>query len=263
MARILFGRDGKTPFNGSQEHFLPGAVFRVLEMPLKRLTAAPLAAFALALALAGPAGAELISLYRNPMESKSQRQDPVKLSGSRCQRGGSQHVFRILVGKQTTECSYRTPVIGRDLQVSATMRLLAKTPESLRPKVFLGLELRAGGGARYQLAVYPKQRKAQLRKFLPGGSVEYLKVAKNVSTIKGVGQANELRLRAFNATKGSDKGSCRVLAFVGGKMIADFTDRAAGELQGRASGFAIGAAKNAKGAVGTVDDVIVRGPNPF
>jgi hypothetical protein len=232
-------------------------------MPLKRLTAALLAACALALALAGPAGAELISLYRNPMESKSQRQNPVKLSGSRCERGGSQHVFRIQVGKQTKECSYRTPVIGRDLQVSATMRLLAQTPAGLQPKVFLGLELRAGGGARYQLAVYPKQRKAQLRKFLPGGDVEYLKIAKKVRTIKGVGQANELRLRAFNVTKGSEKGSCRLLAFVGGEMVAEVTDRAAGELQGRASGFAVGAAKNAKGAVGTVDDVVVRGPNQF
>jgi hypothetical protein len=232
-------------------------------MSFKRFTLA-MAAMALSmLAFAVGAGAELISLYRNPMESKGQQAEPVKLSGARCARGGSDHVFRITVGKKTEECSYRTPVIGRDLQIAATMRLSSKTPKSLQQKVFLALELRAGGGARYQLAVYPLQRKAQLRKFLPGGSVEYLKIAKKMPTVMGVDKANDLRLRAFNVTGGPDKGNCRILAFVGGELVGDVTDSAAGELEGRASGFAIGGAKNVKGAVGSVDDVIVRGPNPF
>jgi hypothetical protein len=232
-------------------------------MRLRTFTGMALAATFASLAVAAGAGAELISLYRNPMETKTERADPVKLSGSRCQRGGSSHVFKIVVGKQTRECSYRTPVIGRDLQVAATMRLLDGTPKSLRPKVFLALNLRAGGGARYQLAVYPLQRKAQLRKYLADGSVEYLKIAKKVPTVKGTDKANQLRLRAFNVTSGPDKGDCRVLAFVGGELVGDFTDKAAGELQGRASGFAVGAGKNAKGAVASVDDVAVRGPNPF
>jgi hypothetical protein len=233
-------------------------------MPGKRfMPAALVAAVTLALALPAGAGAELISLYRNPMETSTQRGDAVKLSGARCKRGGSQHVFKIVVGKKTAECSYRTPVIGRDLQIAATMRVLPGTPQALRPKIFLALNLRAGGGARYQLAVYPKQRKTQLRKFLPDGTVEYLKIKKNVRAVKGVGKANDLRLRAFNITSGQHKGNCRVLAFVRGEKVADVEDRAAGELKGRASGFAIGSAKNAKGAVGSVDDVVVRGPNPF
>ncbi len=232
-------------------------------MRKRLLIGTALAAALGSLALAAGAGAELISLYRNPMESKTQRADAVKLSGARCQRGGSEHVFKIVVGKKTKECSYRTPVIGRDLQVAATMRLLSQTPTSLRPKVFLALNLRAGGGARYQLAVYPLQRKTQMRKYLADGSVEYLKIEMKVATVKGVGKANELRLRAFNVTAGPEKGSCRVLAFVGGEQVADITDRAAGELQGRASGFAVGAATSAKGAVASVDDVIIRGPNPF
>src|SRR5882757_7640568 len=135
-----------------------------------RMTGAALAAVAtLALAFAVGAGAEMIGLYRNPMETTSQRTDLVKLSGARCARGGSDHAFRMVVGKRTKECAFRTPVIGRDLQVAATMRLLSKTPKSLQAKVFLALDLRAGGGARYQLAVYPLQRKTQLRKVLAGG----------------------------------------------------------------------------------------------
>jgi hypothetical protein len=229
----------------------------------KRLTCLALAVAALALALAASAGAELISLYRNPMESKTQQAESIKLSGSRCQRGGTPHVFRIIVGKQTKECSYRTPVIGRDLQVAATMRLLSKTPKPLQSKVFLALDLRAGGGSRYQLAVYPLQGKTQLRKFLADGSVKYLQIEKQVPTVKGIDKANELRLRAFNITSGAEKGKCRILAFVGGEQVGDFTDAGAGELTGRASGFAVGAATSATGAVATVDDVIVRGPNPF
>ena len=227
------------------------------------LTGVALAATIATLALAASAGAELISLYRNPMETKGQRSDSVKLSGARCQRGGSSHVLRIVVGKQTNECSYRTPVIGRDLQIAATMRLLSETPKALRPKVFLALNLRAGGGARYQLAVYPLQRKTQLRKIFTDGSVKYLQIEKKVRTVKGTGKANQLRLRAFNITAGPDKGQCRIIAFAGGEQVGDFTDRAAGEVQGRASGFAVGAAKSAKGAAGSVDDVVIRAPNPF
>ena len=75
-------------------------------------------------------------------------------------------------------------------------------------KAFLALTLRAGSdGARYQLAVYPTQRKAQLRKILSDGSVRYLHIEKNVGTIKGLDQPNELRLRAFNVTTGAEKGS--------------------------------------------------------
>jgi hypothetical protein len=215
------------------------------------------------LALAASAGAALIGIYRNPMESQGQREEAVKLSGARCERGGSSHVFRVVVGKETRECAYRTPVVGRDLEIAATMRLLEKTPKSIRNKAFLALTLRAGGGTRYQLAVFPLQRKAQLRKTVPGGKVEYLRIAKNVKTVMGVDGANELRLRAFNITTGPEKGHCRILGFVGSQQVADFTDSAAGELKGRASGFVVGATKSAKGVVGTIDDVVIRAPNPF
>ena len=52
-----------------------------------------------ALALAGSAGAALIGIYRNGMESTAQRAQIVKLSGERCGRGGSDHALRIAIGK--------------------------------------------------------------------------------------------------------------------------------------------------------------------
>lgn len=222
-----------------------------------------LAAAALA-ALGGTAGAALIGLYRNSMESDAQRGQIGKLSGDRCGRGGSSHAFRITIGKATAECAYRTPVVGRDLEIAATARLLRSTPKAIKRKAFLALNLRTGdAGAGYQLAVYPLQRKAQLRKVLSDGRVEYLRIEKGVRTVQGTDRANELRLRAFNVTSGPERGKCRIVAFVGRLQVANVLDPAAGELQGRGSGFSIGARGSAKGAVGSVDDVVIRVPNPF
>jgi hypothetical protein len=227
-----------------------------------RLTVASLAVSILVAALAASAGAALIGVYRNGMETQAQRAEPIKLSGERCGRGGSDHAFRVVVGKRTKECAFRTIVFGRDLEISATTRLLSSTPKSVRNKAFLALTLRSGDGSHYQLVAYPLQRKAQLRKTFTDGSVKYLRIAKNVKTIQGVNKANKLRLRAFNITSGPDKGGCQILAYVGKVLVADFTDHSAGDLQGRASGFAVGATKNAKGAAASFDDVVVRVPNP-
>jgi hypothetical protein len=231
-------------------------------MTLRLTGTAALVALTATLALAGSASA-LVGIYRNGMETDGQRGEIRKLSGERCGRGGSDTAFKITVGKQTKECSYRTPVLGRDVEVAATMRLLDGTPKKLRNSAYLALSLRSGGGANYQLLVFPLQRKAQLRKTFADGGVEFLRIARKVPTIKGVNRANPMRLRAFNITKGPEKGSCKILAYVGSELVAEFTDQAAGDLQGRATGFAVGATKNAKGAVGSADDVVVRVPTPF
>jgi hypothetical protein len=228
---------------------------------MKSLRIAAFAALLVAaLALVPVAGATLIGLYRNNMDSEALRGQILKLSGERCARGGSSSAFRIVVGKQTKECSYRTPVLGRDLEIAATERLLSATPKPVQHGTFLAVDLRSGGGARYQLAVYPLQRKAQVRKVLADGSIEYLDVEKNLAQVGGADKANELRLRAFNVTSGDEKGNCHILAFVGGKLVSDVTDEGAGDLSGRASGFSVGSAKLAKGAQASVDDVVVRVP---
>jgi hypothetical protein len=214
--------------------------------------------------LASSAGAALIGLYRNSMESDGLRGQIGKLNGERCGRGGSEHAFRITIGKGTRECGYRTPVVGRDLEISATERLFSVTPKAVKRKAFLAVNLRTGEqGAGYQLAVFPLQRKAQVRKIFSDGRVEYLHIERGLASVKGTDEPNELRLRAFNVTSGPDKGKCRVVAFVGGQQVADLIDSAAGELQGRGSGFSVGAVGPAKGLMGSVDDVVIRVPSPF
>jgi hypothetical protein len=226
-----------------------------------RIAAISVVAVACVIAAAS-AGAALVGIYRNGMETDGQRAQILKLSGERCGRGGSDSAVRIVVGKRTGECAYRTPVIGRDLEIAAIGRLLDGTPKPVQRKAFLAVNLRTGGaGAGYQLAVFPLQGKAQLRKVLSDGRVEYLHVEKGVRT-KGLNRANELRLRAFNVTSGPKKGSCQIRAYVGNQLVADVNDAAAGELEGRASGFSLGAVGNAKGATGSFDDVVIRVPSP-
>jgi hypothetical protein len=217
------------------------------------------------LAFASGAGAALIGIYRNGMENKGQLGQIAKLSGERCARGSSAGAFTITIGKATKECSYRTPVLGRDLEIAATMSLLSRTqvPKSVQRSAYLALDLRSGGGARYQLALYPLQGKAQIRKVLSDGSIEYLDIEKEVAGVGGLDKGNQLRLRAFNVTSGEERGSCRLFAYLGGKLIAEAADPTSGELSGRASGFSLGSAKVAKGAEASVDDVVIRIPGPF
>lgn len=215
------------------------------------------------LTFASSAGADLIGIYRNSMESKGQLAQVIKLSGKRCGRSGSDGAFQIVAGKETKECSYRTPVLGRDLEIAVTATLLSKTPKPVQRAAYLGVDLRAGGGARYQLAVFPLQRKAQVRKVLADGTIEYLDIEKNVAGIGGADKANQLRLRAFNITSGDERGNCQLSAFIGGQLVAEVTDQGAGDLTGSASGFSVGSTKNAKGAQASVDDVVVRVPSPF
>jgi hypothetical protein len=224
-----------------------------------RLTAVSLVVFLFSLALVASASAAMIGIYRNGMETTAQRAQLVKLSGRNCARGGVDDALRVVIGKRTKECAFRTPVLGRDLEIAATERLLSGTPKSLQRKAFLSLELRAGGGGRYQLAVYPVQRKVQLRKVLSDGTIKYLAIVKNEAAVQGIDKANKLRLSAVNI----DPGQCRLLASVGGKPVADFIDAAAGEVSGRASGFSVGAATGATGTVASFDDVVVRVPSPF
>lgn len=227
-----------------------------------RFPAAFLTALAAGLLVCSVAGAAMIGIYRNSMESLAQRSQLVKLAGANCARAGAGGAMRITLGKKTAACSFRTPVLGRDLEIAATERLLSGTPENLQRKAFLGLELRAGAGAKYQLLVFPRQRKAQLVKVTEGGS-KYLAIAKNEQAIKGINEANVLRLRAVNVSSGPEKGQAKLFAYVGKTLVGEATDDGAGELTGRNSAVIVGTIKNGNGVVASVDAVVIRVPSPF
>jgi hypothetical protein len=227
-----------------------------------RFSAAFLAALVAGLLVCAVAGAAMIGIYRNSLESLGQRSELVKLAGRNCDRAGVNGGMRITVGKATSACSFRTPVLGRDLEIAATERLLSGTPTALQRKAFLGLELRAGAGAKYQLLVFPRQRKAQLIKVTPDRT-KYLAIAKNEQAVKGINEANVLRLRAVNVTEGPERGQARLFAYVGRTLVGEAVDAGAGELSGRNSTVVVGTIKNGNGIVASVDDVVVRVPSPF
>lgn len=227
-----------------------------------RFSPAFLAALLAGLLVCAVAGAAMVGIYRNGMESLAQRSQLVKLSGKSCERAGAGGAMRITIGKATSSCAYRTPVLGRDLEIAATERLLSGTPAALQRKAYLGLMLRAGAGAKYALLVFPRQKKAQLIKVTSEGT-KYLAIAKNEKAVVGINEANTLRLRAVNVTSGPEKGQARIFAYVGSKLVGEVKDEGAGELSGRASAVVVGTVKNGNGIVASVDDVVIRVPSPF
>lgn len=227
-----------------------------------KFSAAFLTALLAGLLVCSVAGSAMIGIYRNSLESLAQRSQLVKLAGNNCARAGANGAMRITLGEKTAACSFRTPVLGRDLEIAATERLLSGTPDNLQRKAFLGLELRAGSGAKYQLLVFPRQRKAQLIKVTGAGS-KYLAIAKNEQAIKGINEANVLRLRAVNVTSGPEKGQARLFAYVGKTLVGEAVDAGAGELSGRNSAVIVGTVKNGNGIVASVDDIVIRVPSPF
>ncbi|HEX4668743.1 MAG TPA: hypothetical protein VH275_02040 [Solirubrobacterales bacterium] len=207
---------------------------------------------------AASVGAAMIGIYRNGMETTAQRAQLIKLAGASCTRGGSDGALRVAIGKATDACSYRTPVLGKNLEISATERLLSGTPTALQRKAYLALELRAGAGAKYQLLAFPLQRKVQLVK-VTGEGTEYLAVMKNVKALMGINKANALRLRVLKP----EPGHAQLSAYVGGSLVTEATDESAGDLTGQASTVAVGAVGSANGVIASIDDVVVRTPVNF
>lgn len=224
-----------------------------------RLKATLIAALAAALLLAAGASAAMVGIYRNSMETTAQRAQLIKLAGRDCTRGGSKTALRVTLGKSTLECSYRTPVVGRNLEVGATARLLSTTPRKARHGAYLGLALRAGGGSRYEMLVFPVQRKVQLVK-IAGDSARYLAVDRGEQAVRGLDQANALRLRAVET---AEPGKVKITAYLGSVKVAEATDETGGELSGQFSGVLAGAVRNGNGIVASIDDVIVRVPVRF
>jgi hypothetical protein len=150
-------------------------------------------------------------------------------------------------------------VIGRNVEIGATERLLSGTPKPAQHGAYLGLALRAGGGARYAMLVFPLQRKVQIVKIAAGGA-QYLAVDRNEKAVMGLNKANALRLRAVDGAK---KGQVQITAYLGNTAVAEASDENGGEISGQFSGIAVGAVKSGNGVVASVDDVLVRVPVRF
>lgn len=224
-----------------------------------RFAAISLAALAAGLLVCAVAGAEMIGIYRNGLETTPQRAEMLQLFGRSCKRGGGEDAIRVLLGAKTDSCAYRTPVIGRNLELAATERILSGTPKALQKKAYVAIQLRAGGGSKYELRAFPVQRKAQLIEVSEAGT-KYLAIQKNVKGIGGINQPTVVRLRVEQA---AGEASATILAYIGPELVGEVSDEAAGELSGEFSGVSVGATKIAEGLSGSIDDLVVRVPVTF
>lgn len=224
-----------------------------------RFAAVSLAALAVGLLACAVAGAAMVGIYRNGLESQAQRAELAKLVGRSCKRGGGEDAIRVELGKKTDSCAYRTPVIGRNLEIAATERILSGTPKALQRKAYVAVQLRAGGGFKYEVRAFPGQRKAQLIKVSEAGT-KYLAVKKNLKAIGAINQPTVVRLRV---EKGPGDASAALVAYIGPEVVGEVSDEAAGEVGGEFTAVSIGATKIAEGLSGSIDDLVVRVPVSF
>ena len=212
-------------------------------------------------ATAAVAAAVTIPIYTNDMSSAGVRGQIVPLTGKSCDRGGAAAALKVTVGKRTRECQLRTPVVGANLDVKTTTRLLSSTPAAIQARTFVAVGLRNGGGGQYQLAVFPKKGTFQLRRDLPPDGTRTLLAKGKAPKIKGVGKPNKLRLQAFSTSDGTTQ----VIAWVNGGNVASVAEDAhtATALAGRFSTISVGSVKAAKGAAASFDDLSVAVPDPF
>ena len=222
--------------------------------------AIPLAVIGTA-AVTAVAVAAAIPIYSNDMSTTAARSQLVRIGDGKCMRSAGAETLKIAVGKRTRECQLRTPVIGGNLEIVATSRLLPGTPSEMQARVFVGIGVRDGNGGQYELAVFPRKGSFQLRRDVPPDGDRTLLAKGDANAVKGVGKPNKLRLQAF-PTPG---GETRVTAYVNGRNVASVIEdaHAASTVTGRFSTLSVGSAKAAKGAKASFDDLRVAVPDPF
>src|SRR6201994_620080 len=226
-----------------------------------KLILAPVLASALGLVAVASASGAFVAIYRNALETTAQRGEVLKLAGKSCTRGGAPTSLKITVGKLTEECAYRTPVIGSDLEIAATGRIVSGTPAAVAKKAFLGMQLRVGSGGKIEVRVFPSQKKVQLVKVTEEG-IHYLAIKKNVKSVQPAEKANVLRLRVVGGAK-EEAGACKVGGYLAGERVIEASNETCGEMTGEMTALSAGAPNNGSGLIASCEAIVVRTPVRF
>lgn len=218
-----------------------------------RATASLVAAVSVLLALAAGAAAAVV-IYRNGFESTKQMREFVKVAEGTCTRSNARSTMSVRIGRGTLACAYRSPVLGKDIELAATGELSRKTPTRLRRAVAWAVSVRSGERSDYTLTLYPGRRRWMLSRVAGGGQGARTTLAEGrESFIHGTGARNRVALRAFEG---------EVVALVNNRQVARHMDPEADVLGGRQATVSIFADRVATGAVARFDSVTIRVPDP-
>src|SRR6185437_7031445 len=212
------------------------------------------------LIFAGIASAAFVAIYRNALETTAQRGEVLKLARKDCTRGGGKTSLLITVGKLTEECAFFATFVGSDLEIAATGSISLATPPKVAKKAFLALQLRAGGGGRLELRVFPAQQKAQIARVTEEG-IKYLAIKKSIVSLKEA-KAVVLRLRVIESS-GEAAGTCKIGGYLSGELVVEAEDPTCGELEGEGTALAAGATNNGVGVVAALSALVDRVPVRF
>jgi hypothetical protein len=190
-----------------------------------------------------------------------------KVKGTKCSRKALAGAMNVKLGADTAECAYRSSVIADStdnspsIDLSANATYSAKTPTTLKNKLYLGVLTRASANEHYELRVIPaKQRWIMLRDPAGSGAEAVLKAGAAKFIKINPAKPNSLRLRTFAIS-----GGVSVIAQVNGQTVYSAIDSTPQPPAGRYNELAVGSKTGtaATGMVGVFDDVSIRVPSPF
>lgn len=204
----------------------------------------------------GASALAAVAIYKNDFSSRAEFKEVKRAGGKRCERGWREksETMRIAVTRGPEACAYEPPVRGDrpkpDHDFQAEGKVLPSTAKRVREKAYLAISVRVGGGKSYELRVFPKGERYQLRREPDGAGFP----AEGTSNaIRGIGDRNELRLRAFGS---------KVRAKVNDTEVANVTDGGADQLEGAKLEFALGhTGSSGKDAAGSFDKLKLSVPN--
>jgi hypothetical protein len=214
--------------------------------------------FACSLVVAALAGLAFASVrvYDNNFTSRNDAK-ALDLSGKGCEAEvrGDKKQLAVSTAKGGSRCRLRLPVQGDaarpDHIIQADGKLLPRTDEKVRKRVYLGLTVREGGGGFYELRVYPERREYRLvRK--PGA--DGFPVEARDNGIGKTGDKNTFTLRALGG---------EVSARVNKVAVSPVADPAPNDLSGTKLSLVLGQEGRSKdGARIWFSDLSVKVPNP-
>jgi hypothetical protein len=199
-----------------------------------------------------------VQVYSNNFNSKPQyREIKTVTNNNHCVRKfmEAREAMRATATDGARHCRFKPPVQGSnpqpDHRFDVTGRILSQTPSQIRSDAYVSISVRVGGGDRYELRIFPRDKDYELLR-KPGGPG--FPDAGPSNAIKPISEANRMRLQV--------EGN-RVRAFVNGTQLADRTDPAHGELRGAKVEFGVGNERNSnKPTVALFDGVKLSVPTP-